>query len=259
MKKYGLLGKGINYSLSPKLHEIIFNSFSIKGEYILLDKNSSEQSEEEYIQEILKKIRKKEIKGINVTIPYKEKIMKYLDKIEKNAKIIGAVNTIFLKNGKLEGHNTDYYGITETFKKMKLDLKGKNIYILGTGGASKAAVKVILDLGGIPKLISRQRKTLKICNENFITENYEELNIIKKEYLLIDTTPVPLKEEIENKFENIFQMKYYLDETKKNEKNYQDGLYMLVIQGIKSEELWQEKKIKNIDWVYRELLESVKK
>ncbi|MGL5049681.1 MAG: shikimate dehydrogenase family protein [Fusobacteriaceae bacterium] len=258
MKRYGLLGKGINYSLSPKLHKIIFNSFSIKGEYILLDKNSSEQSEEEYIQEILKKIRKKEIKGINVTIPYKEKIIKYLDKIEKNAKIIGAVNTIFLKNGKLEGHNTDYYGIIETFKKMKLDLKGKNIYILGTGGASKAVVKVILDFGGIPKLISREKKTLEICNENFITQNYEELNIIKKEYLLIDTTPVPLKEEIEKKFENIFQMKYYLDKTKKNEKNYQDGLYMLVIQGIKSEELWQEKKIKNIDWIYKELLESVK-
>lgn len=259
MGRYGLLGKNISYSLSPELHKIIFEKLSIKSEYILLDKNSSKKTDEEYICEVLKKIREKEIEGINVTIPYKEKIIKFLDNLEENTKVIGAVNTVVLENGILKGYNTDYYGIIETLKKMKLELKGKKIYILGTGGASKAVIKAVMDLEGVPKLVSRDRKELKLFDKKFVTVTYEELNFMEKEYLLIDTTPVPLKKEIERKFENIFQMKYYLEENPKEKKNYIDGLYMLVVQGIKSEEIWQKIKIENFNEIYIKLLERVKK
>lgn len=259
MKKYGLLGKGIEYSLSPKLHKIIFDKLSIKAEYILLDKDHSKDSDDEYIEKILEKIRNKEIEGINVTIPYKEKIIKYLDIVDENAKIIGAVNTIVLEENNLKGYNTDYFGIVESLKEMNLKIKKRKIYILGTGGACRAVVKTILDLEGIPKIVSRETKYIEIFNQKFKTLNYEELNLLKKEYLLIDSTPVQLSKKIELKFENIFQMKYYLNKNKRFKKNYMDGLFMLVVQGIKSEEIWQNKKINSYKKIYTELLERIKK
>ncbi len=82
-----------------------------------------------------------------MTIPYKQEVMKYLDSISEEAEKIGAVNTIYLKDGKLYGYNSDYFGFGTIIKKYDVELEGKITMVLGTGGASKAVVTYLLDKG----------------------------------------------------------------------------------------------------------------
>ena len=104
MECYGLLGEKLSHSLSPKLHKHIFEELNIKGDYRLFE------VKREDINDFMNSLKSSNIKGINVTIPYKEVVIKYLDELSREAKKIGAINTIFNKNGKLVGYNTDYYG-----------------------------------------------------------------------------------------------------------------------------------------------------
>ena len=126
-KTYGLIGKNIDYSFSVKYFSQKFNDEKIiDSEYLNFDLREIEDFNN---LEILK------INGLNVTIPYKEKIITYLDEVDKAANKIGAVNTIAKKDDKLIGYNTDYIGFIKSFKN---NLNFKNALILGTGGASKA-------------------------------------------------------------------------------------------------------------------------
>lgn len=99
------------------------------------------------------------IQGVNVTVPYKERIMKHLDFISSEAKRIGAVNTILLRENMLYGYNTDYFGLDSMFKMLNIDVLGKVAVILGTGGASKAALTYLLD-SGIEKVYVATRKRI---------------------------------------------------------------------------------------------------
>ena len=112
--------------------------------------------------------------GSSVTVPYKEKIMKYLDGIEKNAKSIGSVNTIVNKKGKLFGFNTDYYGSMYTLKNMKMSRSKQEILIFGCGGAGKASIVSVINYfnNSKIKIFNRNRNKLK----NFL----EKLKIKKK-------------------------------------------------------------------------------
>ncbi len=238
MVKYGLLGKNIQYSLSPKLHKIILEKINISGNYVLLDSSES-KDENLFIKEVIEMLKKGELLGINITIPYKEKIIKYVDKIDEVSRKIGAINTIKIEKTSLVGYNTDYYGIIETLKKMKLDLKNKKCYIFGTGGSSKAVYYAIKELEGIPYYVSRRK-----IGKNIISyDKVREFNDMEE--LAINCTPSNIDIEILSKFKNIFDLKY----TKKLERgnlkgiNIVDGLYMLVVQGIKAQELWQNREI----------------
>ncbi|MGL4393233.1 MAG: shikimate dehydrogenase family protein [Fusobacteriaceae bacterium] len=246
MHKFGLLGRNISYSKSPKLHQHIFDVLGINGEYILFDIEKEDDKEILKIQNILEKIKTGEINGVNVTIPHKEKIINFIDELDGIAKEIGAVNTIVLENGKLKGYNTDYFGILETFKKLKIisSVGDKNyftsknpVYIFGTGGSSKAVQKVVKDLAGEFILVSREKK--------YDTITYDELENLKSGFLMVNTSPVKINENIGKKFENIFDLKYNIDMDSDFSycKNFIGGLLMLVVQGIKSEEIWLEKKI----------------
>ena len=181
MKKdnqYGLLGKNISYSFSK-------NYFTKKFE----DSNSVDCSYENFdiqdIQELPDIIKNNpNLKGLNVTIPYKETVIPFLDELSKKAAKMGAVNTIkFTKNGKLKGYNTDYYGFQKSLKPL-LESHHKKALILGTGGASKAVAFALEELGILYTFVSREatKNTIDYSRINATTfDNYQ---------IIINCTPL---------------------------------------------------------------------
>ena len=239
MKKYALIGEKLGHSHSPLLHNEIFKDLGIEATYEKLEIGIDE------LEEAINLLRKGIYSGFNVTIPYKKEVIKYLDELSDEAKIIGAVNTIAYKHGKLIGYNTDYYGFKEEIIFNNIDVKNQDCYILGTGGASLALNKALIDLGANTYFVSRNKK-----DNNVIS--YEEL-INKKIYLLVNSTPVgmyPNVDECPVDIDIIKNSKYVVDiifnpkKTKLLEyaNSNMNGLFMLVGQAIKAEEIWQEKK-----------------
>ena len=171
-KTYGLIGKNIDYSFSVKYFSQKFNDEKIiDSEYLNFDLREIEDFNN---LEILK------INGLNVTIPYKEKIINYLDEVDKAASIIGAVNTIAKKDNKLIGYNTDYIGFIESFKN---NLNFKNALILGTGGASKA-IQYALNIKNINFDIGSRKNNKKYISYDLINKKIKDYDLI------INTTPL---------------------------------------------------------------------
>lgn len=157
--KYGLIGEKLSHSFSPEIHA----QFSSE-EYLLKELAPSEVGEFLLNRDFL---------GINVTIPYKQTVMEYLDEISPVAKRIGAVNTIVNDNGKLKGYNTDYYGLKFMLSSANITLKGKTVAILGSGGASKTVIALCEDEGAKEILVvSRSGKinyeNVSECDVNVI-------------------------------------------------------------------------------------------
>ena len=170
MERYGCIGKKLTHSFSREIHALL-----APYNYELIELDESE---------IADFFAKKEFKAINVTIPYKQTVMPYLDEISEVAKRIGAVNTIVNDGGKLRGFNTDYYGMKALIERAKIDIKGKDVLILGTGGTSKTAVYVSLDLGAKSvKVVSRT------ASENYI-DYAQAQSLYSASQIIINTTPV---------------------------------------------------------------------
>ena len=139
--KFGLLGRNISYSFSKKY-------FTQKFKELNLPNYSYEIFDIDNINEIKRIIKDGDLLGLNVTIPYKEQVLPFLDIVSAEAKSIGAVNTILIKNGQLKGFNTDVYGFEQTLFLHKKSYQ-KTAIVLGDGGAAKA-VKFIFDKNKIP-------------------------------------------------------------------------------------------------------------
>ena len=152
-KRYGCIGKKLTHSFSKEIHSRLADY-----DYELI-----ELAEEE----VGPFFTEKQFAAVNVTIPYKQTVIPYLDCISPVASRIGAVNTVVNKNGKLYGYNTDYYGMKALIGRIGLNLKGRKVLILGTGGTSKTAHAVAEDLGAAQILTVSRRKS-----GTFIT--YEE-------------------------------------------------------------------------------------
>ncbi|MFC7444482.1 shikimate dehydrogenase family protein [Mesoflavibacter profundi] len=179
MRKFGLIGRNISYSFSQNYFSIKF-----KDENILdaTYQNFDIQSINQFKKEIL---ATDHLAGLNVTIPFKEEIIPLLDKIDKKAKKIGAVNTIKItKKGKTKGYNTDCYGFKKSLKPL-LKKQHKNALILGTGGASKAIAYVLKQLNIDYKFVSRTAS-------NNADYTYTDLNqeLINNHQIIINCTPV---------------------------------------------------------------------
>ena len=135
--KYALIGEKLSHSLSKVLHNEFFKLINENSTYDLIEIDKDNFDDE------FKKVLNFGYDGINVTIPYKFKVMDYLDEIDISAKKIGAVNTISFENGIKKGYNTDFYGLLATYKKFGVEIENKDVVILGTGGASKAVEKSV--------------------------------------------------------------------------------------------------------------------
>ena len=248
MNKYGLLGHKLSHSASPIIHKYIFDKNNIEGSYELIE------IEEEQLPEYVEKVRNGIYSGLNVTIPYKKKIIPFLDELSPASLNIGAVNTVYLKDGKVIGDNTDYLGFIDEVNAYNIDVCGKDVYILGSGGASRAIVYALKILGANPIVVSR-----KIG----FGISYDELKSIDHYSLIVNTTPLgmyprcgecPLDVDTIKKADSVLDIICNPKVTKFMEasKEGYNGILMLIFQAIHAEEIWQNK---SIEYDLSELLE----
>ncbi|WP_348810948.1 shikimate dehydrogenase family protein [Flavobacterium maritimum] len=177
-KRFGLLGRNINYSFSKGYFTDKFNNENFEG----CSYENFDIPEINFFTELVK--NNPDLKGLNVTIPYKEVVIPFLDKLSKKAAEIGAVNTIkFTKKGKLKGYNTDYYGFKKSLKPL-LQPHHKKALILGTGGASKGVAFALDELGILYTFVSRGSKENAVDYERINATTFDNYQII------INSTPV---------------------------------------------------------------------
>ncbi|WP_375580047.1 shikimate dehydrogenase [Marivirga tractuosa] len=244
MKTYGLIGYPLEHSFSGKYFTEKFEKENIQNcEYRLFPLENIQEFEE---------LKNKNIAGLNVTIPYKEKVITYLDELDEHAEAIGAVNVIQFRNGKAKGYNSDYYGFKDSLINfLPKEFKSKAI-ILGTGGASKAIKQVLIDLSIPFNIVSRKE------GYDF---TYNDLNdkpeILDDYHLIINTTPLGTYPEVEEKpdlpYHVITKNHYFYDLVyNPSETAFMkagaaqgaktiNGLEMLIGQAEKSWEIWNKK------------------
>ncbi|MCI2230141.1 shikimate dehydrogenase [Polaribacter sp. MSW13] len=243
-KVFGLLGKDISYSFSRGYFSNKFKNENLKNhQYVNFDIPK--------IQDFPLILEDKNIKGINVTIPYKEEIIPFLDKLDKTAKKIGAVNTIkFTKKGKLKGYNSDVVGFENSIKPL-LKNHHKKAFILGTGGASKAIAYALKKNKIKYKFVSRNPEGKKQISYDSLSEK-----LINDYTVIINCTPLGTSPEIE-KHPNIpyqfltekhllFDLIYnpevstFLSKGKEKGATIKNGLQMLELQAEESWRVWNE-------------------
>ncbi len=249
--EYGLIGEKLGHSFSKIIHEMI-------ADYIYELKEIAKDDLDSFM-------KSKDFKCINVTIPYKKAVLPYLDFISEEAKKIGCVNTIINKDGKLYGYNTDYYGLKLLIEKQNVDLKDKNVLVLGTGGTSLTAKAVLKDLG-VSKIYQASRKS----EDGLIS--YSDIYNYDINYI-VNTTPVGMYPNNLDKLIEVSKFKNLLGLTdviynplntnlvldgKELGIKADGGLYMLIAQAVYAIKLFKNIEIPNlkIDEVYNKLLKE---
>lgn len=242
--KYGLIGEHLPHSFSKEIHAKI-----APYEYEL---HEIEKNELDAFMEA------KDFRAINVTIPYKQVVIPYLAEIDENAKMIGAVNTIVNRNGKLYGYNTDFYGMQALIEKVGLSLKEKKVLILGTGGTSKTANAVAKALGANSIITVGRNEKKGVLSYESAYASHSDANII------INTTPCGMfpypdgNESIADvaididrfpRLEGVIDAVYnplrpnLIMNALEKDIPAEGGLYMLVAQAVKAAEIFMEKAI----------------
>ena len=179
---FGIIGKPLSHSLSPDLHKFWFKKYKITADYSHIEIEHNE------IKGIIKKIRNGELQGINVTIPYKEAVIPFLDQIVGDAKETLSVNTVSLnREGKVVGNNTDVYGIEQGFihKLKKRNLEKNKVLILGAGGVAPSVIYALSEKGmlqreGARDLMDHAVTELRTCLDNLQTEGKKHSAWIKR-------------------------------------------------------------------------------
>ncbi|HOJ63958.1 MAG TPA: shikimate dehydrogenase [Spirochaetota bacterium] len=232
---YLLIGNPVSHSLSPIFQNECFSHYKINAVYIAIN------IEKDDFDLVIKAMKKLNIKGINVTIPYKIDILKYLDDIKNEAAKINSVNTIEIIDKKWIGHNTDWYGVLKTLENKKVNKKN-NTLIIGAGGATNGVIYGLQQYGInnitiTNRSIEKAKDIAKKFNIDLLEfENY--LNSIDKFDFIINTTSIEFENLINEVNETCiyFDLKYYSKGL--NTKNFIDGKDMLLYQGAKAFEIW---------------------
>ncbi|MFV8353669.1 shikimate dehydrogenase family protein [Flavobacterium sp. XS2P14] len=243
-KRFGLLGRNISYSFSKGYFTDKFNNENFAG----CTYENFDIPEIDAFAEVIKNTS--DLKGLNVTIPYKETILPFLDTLSKKATLIGAVNTIKItKKGKLKGYNTDYYGFKKSLQPLLLP-HHKKALILGTGGASKGVAFALDELGITYTFVSRELK------ENTI--DYKRINATTFDnyHLIINATPVGTSPNVEAfplipyEFFTDKHIAYdliynpaetqFLKKAKQHGAKIKNGLDMLIFQAEKAWKIWNK-------------------
>ena len=208
MKKHLIIGKPINHSLTPKIHNYWFKENNIQAIY---EKLSPKESE---LKEIVKQIKTKIIYGMNVTVPYKQVILPLLEDYSDLVKETNSVNTIFNKNGKIYGDNTDVYGFENSIINEKINIQNKSVLILGAGGVVPSIISALnkLKVGKI-FLSNRTLKKAEIIGQRFKDINILKWGNIENCDMFINSTSVGLKneEKLEFDFSKISKNKIFYD------------------------------------------------
>ncbi len=241
----GLLGRKLGHSYSPQIHKTLADY-----DYRLFEK------EPEELEDFLKN---GDFTGINVTVPYKKAVIPYLDELSPRAQRLGAVNTVVRRDGRLIGHNTDYFGFVSMLRKSALEVAGKKVLVLGSGGASNTAVAAMEEKGAEVVIISRS-------GEN----HYGNLHLHADATVIVNATPVgmypkvdeaPVNLDLFPKLEGVLDCIYNPARTKllldaeKRGLVVENGLYMLVAQAVEASEWFQNTTLDGncIDTIYAAL------
>ena len=265
-KKFLVIGNPIKHSLSPQLHKYWFGKNKINAEYKKL------KIDQKQIKKILDKIRKKQIEGINVTIPFKNSVIKYLDILEGDAKKTSSVNTIYLRKQKLIGDNTDVYGFAfGILKKIKSKIKAAGI--IGAGGVTSSIILALIKKG-VRKIYITNRtfSKLKVFKKKFggiifpVRWN-EHLKVFREVQILINVSSLGMQGQKDLKFDfsifnkkiNVVDIVYNPENTKflRDARRYGhkafSGLDMFVYQAQKAFYIWNKKKPKITNVIYKKL------
>lgn len=242
------IGYPIKTSRSPSIHNAGYKKLGIDDEFIYL----RAEVKPDNLKMAIDGVRALGVRGVSVTMPHKQTVMKYLDKIEKNSKIIGAVNTIINNNRVLTGFNTDWVGALTALEK-KTTLKGKQVALIGSGGAARAIVYGLNKKGASVKIFNRSLKKARELAKEFKSQfsSLDSLEEIAKMDIIINATSVGMNEDkslVAEKFINknqiIFDVVYSPKETKlikdalKIGAKVVYGYEMLLYQGMAQFELY---------------------
>jgi len=196
MKKYLVIGNPIEHSLSPKLHNHWFEKNNINAIY------NKKQINESDIKDIISELRNEKIDGINVTVPFKQSIIPFVDELSAEANNARSVNTIYKENNKVLGHNTDISGFELAIKKKSYDIKGKKIFILGAGGVVPSIILALKKMG-TDKIIlcNRTKKKAEQLKKNFPNLEIVNWGEIPEFNMIINATSLGLNKEDEIKLD----------------------------------------------------------
>jgi shikimate dehydrogenase len=243
-KQYGLLGRNINYSFSKGYFTEKFDNEHFEG----CTYENFDIQEISFFSEIIK--NNPDLKGLNVTIPYKEEVMPFLNKLSKKAALIGAVNTIKMSpDGLLKGYNTDYYGFKKSLAPL-LQPHHKKALILGTGGASKGVAFALEELDILYTFVSREPK------ENAIPYHLINATTFDNYQIIINSSPVGTSPNVEASPDIPYQFftekhiafdliynpaeTQFLKKAKAHGAIIKNGLDMLIFQAEKAWEIWNK-------------------
>ena len=246
MKKYLVIGSPIKHSLSPKLHNywLRLNKIDAKYEKIKLEVHE--------IDNFIEDIKQQKINGCNVTVPFKKKVIPFLDNLSPEAEITQSVNTIVFKNGNLVGHNTDIAGFTRAIKDLNFNIMGKKVFILGAGGVVPSIIFALNKMKVSEVIISNRTKekaeNLKLQFNNLKIIDWGGLPEFD---LIINATSLGLNKEIINlNFSNVGNNKLFYDIIyNPNETNFlkegkrlgnqtENGKLMFIYQAFEAFKLW---------------------
>ena len=190
MKKFYVIGNPIDHSLSPKLHNFWFKKNKIDAIY------EKKLMNEEEIPKLIESIRKTEINGANVTVPFKNSVIPFLDNLSSEAKKTNSVNTICVEEDKIIGHNTDIAGFELALRYINYDVKRKKAFIIGAGGVSPSIIFALNNMGCENIcLTNRTFEKAEKIKETFNDINIQKWGDIPEFDIVINATSVGLKNE----------------------------------------------------------------
>jgi len=247
MKRYLVIGNPIKHSLSPELHNYWFMQNNIDAIY------EKKQIEEKDIKGIISEIKNDEIEGINVTVPFKKAVIPFLDELEYFAKKTQSVNTIYKKNNKIVGTNTDVTGFTYALQQIKYSVKGKKIFILGAGGVAPSIIFALEQMEASTIMLSnRTKEKAENLKKLFPYVELVKWGDIKSFDMIINATSLGLKEndKIPINYDDIGSGKLFYDviynpkktnflfEGEKRGHQIENGKMMFVYQAQQAFEMW---------------------
>ena len=247
MKKFLVIGNPIEHSLSPKLHNYWIKKNNLNAVYEKQKLNENE------IKDLILDVKKGKLNGINVTVPFKQTVIPFLDKLSTESEKTNSVNTIYLEGGKTIGHNTDIEGFKLGIKSSKINIQEKKILILGAGGVTSSIVLALKKMKASKIMISNRTKS-RIIN---LTKLFDDLEIIEWGKIpmfdvIINATSVGLKDDdrLELDFSNTDNNKIFYDLIyNPQETNFlkigkslgnqtENGKLMFIYQALMAFEIW---------------------
>ncbi len=208
MKKYLVIGNPVEHSLSPKLHNYWFKKNKVDAVYEKKQINLSD------IKEIINNLRKGNISGVNVTVPFKKAVISFLDEMTPLAKETQSVNTIYKEKEKIIGDNTDVYGFSQALNQIQFNSEGKKIFILGSGGVVPSLVVALRKLKASKIIVSnRTKEKAEILKKTYPFIEVVEWGKIKSFDMIVNATTLGLKDsdEIYLDYKEIGKNKLFYD------------------------------------------------